>query len=331
MKVAVFDTHEYESASLLEAARFGGHEVTFLQPRLTSETVALAQNHHVVCVFVNDQVNEAVLRKLKEMGVHLVALRSAGFNHVDLKAAHELGISVVRVPAYSPYAVAEFATALLLSLNRKIHKAYNRVHELNFSLENLVGFDLHGKVVGVIGTGRIGTAFTRIMLGFGCKVLAYDLQTNPELTSGVGVRYVTLDDLLAQSDIISLHVPLNKNTHQMINTAAFEKMKPGVFLINTGRGGLIDTKALIQVLKKRKIGGAGLDVYEEEEGVFFQDKSVLGIDDDILARLLTFPNVLITSHQAFLTREALKNIAETTFTSVTQFAQKQNLEFAVQL
>lgn len=236
-----------------------------------------------------------------------------------------MGLTVARVPEYSPYAVAEFATGLLLALNRKIHKAYNRVHEMNFSLEGLVGFDLHGKTAGVLGTGRIGRAFAQIMRGFGCEVIAFDTAPSKEWAQSFGVRYVGKDELYRASDFISLHVPLNPDTRHIIDEAAFARMKPCVILINTGRGGLIDTRALIKVLKRRAIGGACLDVYEEEAGIFFNDLSEKGVDDDELARLLTFPNVLVTSHQAFLTREALANIAETTVANITKFERGEDL------
>jgi D-lactate dehydrogenase len=246
-------------------------------------------------------------------------LRCAGYNNVDLEAAKELGLPIVRVPEYSPYAVAEHALALILALNRKITRAYNRVREGNFSLEGLVGFDLHGKTVGIIGTGKIGGVFARLIHGFGCDILAYDIKQNSELVEQLGVRYVPLAELYQKSDVISLHVPLLPQTRQIINAKAIAQMKDGVFLINTSRGALIDTRALLEGLKSQKIGAAGLDVYEEEEGVFFEDLSGQILKDDVLARLLTFPNVLITSHQAFLTREALTNIAHTTLESVTAF------------
>ncbi|MGZ6309825.1 MAG: 2-hydroxyacid dehydrogenase, partial [Bdellovibrionota bacterium] len=311
MKIAVFDTHRFEQKYLDGANQKFGHRLTYFEPRLTPDTAKLAQGQEVVCSFTNDQLNRASLKILKEEGVRLIALRSAGFNHVDLQAAEDFGLKVVRVPAYSPHAVAEHAIALILALNRKLCRASSRVRELNFSLEGLVGFDLFGKTAGILGTGRIGAIAARILQGFGCQVLAYDRNPDPEL-QGAGVRYVDLQDLLRASDILSLHVPLNPGTHHLIDEAALAQMKSGVMLINTGRGALIDAKALISALKTGKIGAAGLDVYEEEENVFFQDLSDRVLQDDVLARLLTFPNVMITSHQAFLTQEALTNIAETT-------------------
>ncbi len=319
MRAAIFDAHAFERPVLTEANQVYQHDLVFLEPRLTRETAPLAQGFPVICSFANDCLDAETLGILSRGGVRLVALRSAGFNHVDLKAAAQLGIRVTRVPAYSPYAVAEHAVALALSLNRKIHRAFNRVRELNFSLDGLVGFDLHGKTVGVVGTGRIGAAFCRIMHGFGCAVLAYDLQPDATLTAGAQVRYVSLPELFAASDVISLHVPLGPSTRHLVDDQAIGLMKPHVMLINTGRGGLIETTALVKALKEGRIGSAGLDVYEEEENIFFRDLSVTGLQDDVLARLLTFPNVLITSHQGFLTQEALMNIAETTLMSIRDF------------
>lgn len=317
MKIALFGTHRFERAFFEEANQEFRHEVIYFDPCLDRLTAKLAQGFDVVCSFVNDHVDAETIRILKDEGVRLIALRSAGYNHVDLKAASRSGIPVVRVPEYSPYAVAEHAVALILALNRKIHHAYIRVRELNFSLDGLVGFDLHGKTVGIIGTGRIGSVLARIMSGFGCKILAHDIQPNPDLATGAS--YVDLPALYRQSDIISLHLPLTGKTRHLIDAKAIALMKAGVMLINTGRGALIDSKALIDALKTRQIGAAGLDVYEEEEGVFFNDLSDRVLNDDILARLLTFPNVLITSHQAFLTREALTNIARTTFQNISDF------------
>lgn len=319
MKIAVFDAHHFERGPLAEANRPFQHELVFLEARLNPDTAALARGFSVVSSFANDQVDARTLKILHEGGVKLIALRSAGFNHVDLMEASRLGIKVVRVPAYSPYAVAEFAVCLILALNRKIHRSFARVRELNFSLDGLVGFDLHEKTVGVIGTGKIGTVFCRIMAGFGCRVLAYDTKINPELQNVSGVSYVDLAQLYELSDIISLHVPLTLETRHIISEQVMEKMKKGVMLINTGRGALIEASALVSALKSGHIGAAGLDVYEEEENVFFQDLSGQVLQDDILARLLTFPNVLITSHQAFLTQEALHNIAETTLQNVHDF------------
>jgi D-lactate dehydrogenase len=316
MKIAVFDTHRYDREALEAANRAYQFVFSFFDVRLRGDTVALAQGHEAVCVFVNDQLSRPVLAALKEQGVRLIALRCAGFNNVDLKAAKELGLPVVRVPEYSPFAVAEHAVALLLTLNRKIHKAHNRVREGNFSLEGLVGFDLKGKTVGIVGTGKIGRVFAGIMKGFGCRLLAFDVRQDEALVAETGVEYVTMERLFAESDIISLHVPLMPETHHLVNEAALNSMKPGVVLINTSRGALVDASALIKALKQGRMGAAGLDVYEEEAGVFFEDLSGLVLQDDVLARLLSFPNVIITSHQAFLTKEALGNIAETTLGNV---------------
>ncbi|QDK47034.1 2-hydroxyacid dehydrogenase [Bdellovibrio sp. ZAP7] len=310
MKVAFFSARKYEEKFFQEAQKDSEIEFDFLEARLTEKTVQLASGYQGICVFVNDVLNEAVLTELHKLGVRFIALRCAGFNNVHLPTATKLGLRVVRVPEYSPYAVAEHAVALLLTLNRKIHKAHYHVREMNFSLEGLVGFDLHGKTVGIIGTGRIGHVFAKIMNGFGCSILVHDIKTDPEIEAMA--KYVNLDELLRKSDIISLHCPLNEATKHLIDESAFAKMKSNAVLINTGRGGLIDTQALIKALKAHRIGGACLDVYEEEEGVFFTDQSSEGITDDILARLTTFPNVIMTSHQAFLTQEALMNIADTT-------------------
>lgn len=319
MKIAVFDTHRYDREALEHANGAFHYTFSFFDVRLKPETAALAQGHDVVCAFVNDQLTRSVLEALKQYGVRLIALRCAGFNNVDLKAAKELGLPVVRVPEYSPYAVAEHAVALLLTLNRKIHKAHNRVREGNFSLDGLVGFDLKGKTVGIVGTGKIGKVFTQIMKGFGCRLLAFDVRQDEALVKETGVEYVAMERVFAESDVISLHVPLIPQTYHLVNEAALALMKPGVVLINTSRGALVDASALIKALKQGRIGAAGLDVYEEEAGVFFQDLSGHVLQDDVLARLLTFPNVIITSHQAFLTKEALGNIAETTLGNVKGF------------
>ncbi|HEY0876239.1 MAG TPA: 2-hydroxyacid dehydrogenase [Vicinamibacterales bacterium] len=318
MRIAVFDTHTYDRAALEAANAKYGHELTFFEPRLTAETAQLAAGFSAVCSFVNDRLDRAALEKLHEGGTRLVALRSAGYNHVDLPAASDLGLTIVRVPAYSPHAVAEHAVALLLALNRKIYRAFNRVREGNFELDGLVGYDLLGKTVGVVGTGKIGAVFAGIMRGFGCRVLAFDLRPDEQLTAA-GVAYVTREEIFAASDILSLHVPLTPDTRHMIDAAALASMKRGVVLINTSRGALIDTRALIAALKTGQIGAAGLDVYEEEEGIFFRDLSNQVLQDDVLARLLTFPNVLITAHQAFLTHEALEGIAHTTLDNVRVF------------
>jgi D-lactate dehydrogenase len=318
MRVAVFSTKPYDERSLAAANTSFGHELEFLEPRLTPATAPLAAGFPAVCAFVNDQLNDAVLDVLAKGGTRLIALRSAGFNHVDLHAAARLGLTVARVPAYSPYAVAEHAVALTLALNRKLHRAYARVRDGNFSLDGLLGFDVHGSTVGVIGTGRIGLVFARIMRGFGCTLLAYDPYPNTEALD-LGARYVDLPELFAASDIIALHSPLTADTHHLIDDAALAQMKDGVMLVNTSRGALVDTRAAIEALKSGKLGALGLDVYEEEEELFFEDFSGQVITDDVFARLLTFPNVLITGHQGFFTREALGNIADTTLANVTAF------------
>ena len=324
MRIAVFDTHRHDRAALEEANAAHGHALTFFEARLTSQTASLAAGFDVACSFVNDRVDRAALETLRAGGVRLVALRSAGYNHVDLEAAEELAMPIVRVPEYSPHAVAEHAVALVLALDRGIHRAYARVREGNFSLDGLLGFNLHGKAVGLVGMGRIGSATARIFLGFGCRVLAYDVRPQAALEPP-GVEYVALDALYERADVVSLHVPLTPSTHHMIDAAALARMKPGVMLINTSRGALIDSRALIAALKTGHVGAAGLDVYEEEEGVFFEDLSNTVLQDDVLARLLTFPNVLITSHQGFFTREALAAIAETTLASATAFARGEPL------
>ncbi len=316
MKTLLFDAHRYDRESFTTANHDATHELTFLEVRLTRATAPLAAGHDVVCAFVNDQLDADVLAILRAAGVRLIALRSAGFNHVDLAAAARLDLPVVRVPEYSPHAVAEHAVALVLALVRKLPRAHARVRDGNFSLDGLVGFDLHGKTVGLIGTGRIGLVAARIFGGFGCVVIAHDLVAAPTSL----VSYVGLDELYRRSDIISLHVPLTPATRHVIDAASLDRMKRGVILINTGRGALIDTPALVDALKRGQIGGAGLDVYEEEEGVFFEDLSNQVLQDDVLARLLTFPNVVVTSHQAFLTREALAAIADTTLASIAAFA-----------
>jgi D-lactate dehydrogenase len=319
MKIAFFDAHNFERNAFDRLLPSYTHKIEYIEPRLNAQTANLAKGFDVVCSFVSDRLDAEALRILKSGGVKLIALRSAGFNHVDLKMAKELSMPIVRVPEYSPYAVAEHAVALLMTVNRKIHKAYARVRELNFSLDGLVGFDVHGKTVGLIGLGRIGTAAAKIFKGFGCEVLVYDKKPDLSQEQKIGIKFVELKTILKNSDVISLHVPLNQESKHILNQAAFNEMKQGAIVINTGRGGLIETKALIHALKTKKLGGAGLDVYEVEEGVFFNDLSATGIDDDLLARLITFPNVVITSHQAFLTHEALANIAEQTLQNVDAF------------
>ncbi|GAB1541243.1 2-hydroxyacid dehydrogenase [Scytonema sp. NUACC21] len=320
MKVAVFSTKAYDRQFLEAANAQNQHELVFFEPRLDRDTAILAAGFPAVCVFVHDQADAPTLELLASRGTRLLALRCAGFNNVDLKVAAELGMTVVRVPAYSPYAVAEHAVGLILSLNRKIHRAYSRVREGNFSIDGLLGFDLHGRTVGIIGTGKIGQIVGQIMKGFGCHLLAYDVYRNPEVET-LGARYVELSELFANSDIITLHCPLTPQTHHLINTQAIEQMKPGMMLINTSRGALIDTKAVIGGLKSGKIGYLGIDVYEQESDLFFEDLSDEIIQDDVFQRLITFPNVLITGHQAFFTEEAVRNISETTIANITDFEQ----------
>ncbi|GAB4476248.1 MAG: 2-hydroxyacid dehydrogenase [Anaerolineae bacterium] len=318
MRVAVFSTKPYDREFLLAANANAGHQLIFYEPRLTYNTVTLAESCPAVCVFVNDDLSERVLNRLYDQGTCLVALRSAGFNNVDLEAAERLGMTVVRVPAYSPYAVAEHTVGLILTLNRKFHRAYNRVREGNFALDGLLGFDLNGRTVGIIGTGKIGRVTASILRGFNCHVLAYDPYPHPEIEQ-MGGRYVDLDTLLAGSDIVSLHCPLTPETYHLIDAQALVRMKPGAMLINTSRGALVDAEAAIEALKSGQLGALGLDVYEEEADLFFEDLSGRVITDDVFARLLTFPNVLITGHQAFFTREALTAIAETTISNITLF------------
>lgn len=320
MRVAIFSTKSYDRAFLEAANTTYDHELIFFEPRLTPETSILAAGFPVVCVFVNDQLDANVLTTLARQGTGLIALRSTGFNHVDLVAAQEHGLAVMRVPAYSPHSVAEHTVGLILALNRKLHRAYARVREGNFALDGLLGFDLHGRTVGIIGTGQIGTVVAQIMHGFGCHILAHDLFHNPTCVE-FGVRYVTMPELLAESDIVTLHCPLTPDTHHLIGVQALHQMKHNVMLINTSRGALVDTRAVIEALKSGRIASLGLDVYEEEADLFFEDLSNHVIQDDVFARLLTFPNVLITGHQAFFTRNALERIAETTLANITAFEQ----------
>lgn len=326
MKIAFFDTHDFERPFFEMANQTYNHSITFFEPRLTYQTASLANGFKCVCSFVNDKLTSETIQYLYDEGVRLLALRSAGFNHVNLDAASAVGLKVVRVPEYSPFAVAEYAIGLILTLNRKIHRANTRVHEGNFSLNGLMGFDLHDKTIGIIGTGKIGSIMCKIMNGFGCRVLAYDIKIDEKLNEEKTCKYVSLDDLFSQSDIISLHAPLTPESHHMIDQKSISQMKKGVMLINTGRGALIDTKALINALKKGQVGHAGLDVYEEEEGIFFEDLSEQILQDDTLARLLTFPNVVLTSHQAFLTKEAVTNIARTTLQNITDFENGDELK-----
>jgi D-lactate dehydrogenase len=319
--VAVFDTKPYERESLERASTASGHiDWRFLECRLARETAPLAGGAQAVCAFVNDHLDRPCLEVLKEQGVELACLRCTGFNNVDLAAARELKIAVTRVPVYSPYAVAEHAVALLLALNRKIHRSFNRVRELNFSLKGLVGFDLHGKTAGIVGTGKIGRVVGRILHGFGMEVIATDPFPSPEWAEELGVEYVDPPALARRSDVISLHIPLTPDTRHMIRQETIQMLKPGAILINVSRGALIDTTALIEALKSGHLGGVALDVYEEEEGIFFEDLSGQVLQDDELARLLTFPNVIITAHQAFLTSEALMDISRTTVANLEALA-----------
>jgi len=320
MKVAVFSSKSYDKTFLNAANEAVGHELVYYDSKLDASTAPLVGNAPAVCVFVNDVLDRATLEILHQCGVKLIALRCTGFNNVDLQAAGELGLTVVRVTAYSPYSVAEHAVGLILCLSRKYHRAFNRVREGNFSLDGLLGFDLHARTVGIIGTGKIGMVLAEILQGFGCRLLGYDAYPNPNFPKFNRAEYVTLDELYAQADIISVHCPLLPETHHLIDASALEKMKPGVILINVSRGALIDTEAMIEGLKSQKIGALGLDVYEEEEDLFFQDLSFKIIQDDIFQRLLTFPNVLVTGHQAFFTQEALTDIATTTISNISDFA-----------
>ncbi len=313
MKIAFFDTKQYDKDSF-ETYRHDDMTFKYFETKLTIDTVSLCQGFDGVCIFVNDTADSDVIDKLCEYGIKFIALRCAGYNNVDLKHAHGK-IHVFHVPAYSPYAVAEHTMALLLTSVRRTHKSYIRTKDFNFSLNGLTGFDLHGKTIGVIGTGKIGRIFIQICRGFGMKVIAYDKYP----AENSGIEYVSLDEIYEQSDIISLHCPLTRDTHHIINKSAIEKCKKGVIILNTSRGALIDTEALLEGIKSRKVGAACLDVYEEESDVFFEDFSGHIIDDDILARLISMPNVLVTSHQAFLTEEALSNIAETTIENITDF------------
>lgn len=317
MRVAVFGTKGYDRRFLSEANAVNGHDLVFLEPRLDISTAALAAGCGAVCVFVNDSVDAGVLEALAGLGVRLVALRCAGFNNVDLGAAARLGIDVVRVPAYSPHAVAEFTIGLMLAVDRHIPRAWSRVRDNNFALDGLIGRNLHGRTVGVVGTGKIGALVARgLRAGFGCEVLASDVVTDPELEA-IGVRYVPRATLLAEAEIVTLHCPLTPETRHLIDAAAIERARAGLLIVNTSRGALIDTAALIDGLKSRKVGGVALDVYEQEADLFFEDLSNEVVGDDVFQRLLTFPNVLVTGHQAFLTEEALSAIAETTLASIS--------------
>ncbi len=318
MRVAVFSTRPYDRHFLERANSAGRHQLEFHEACLNLSSAGAADGALAVCAFVNDHLDAAVLQRLHDGGVRLLALRSAGFNHVDLEAAAALGIVVGRVPEYSPFAVAEHTVALLLALNRHLHRAYARVREGNFALEGLLGFDLHGRTIGVVGTGKIGECVARIMAGFGCHLLGFDPQPNPACV-GLGMRYVDLPELLANSDVITLHCPLTPQTRHLIDADALARMKPGAMLLNTSRGAVVDTPAVVAALKSGQLGSLGLDVYEEEADLFFRDLSSEVMHDDIFARLLTFPNVLITGHQAFFTEDALTAIAETTLANIDAF------------
>lgn len=315
MRCAVFSTKAYDQ-EFLEAANAGRHDLVFHEARLAPDTTTVAADASAVCAFVNDDLGAEVLERLHRIGVGVIVLRCAGYNHVDLTAARRLGMTVARVPAYSPHAVAEHTVGLMLMLNRHLHRAYNRAREHNFSLTGLLGFDLVGRTVGVIGTGAIGTVVAKIMIGFGCTVVATDPQPREECRA-MGVAYVDLQELYRRADIITLHCPLTPQTHHLIDADAIATMRRGVMLINTSRGALVDTSAVIEGLKSGQIGHLGLDVYEEEADLFFEDLSDVIIDDDLFARLMTFPNVVVTGHQAFFTREALEAIAATTIANLT--------------
>ncbi|MBK8120374.1 MAG: 2-hydroxyacid dehydrogenase [Sulfuritalea sp.] len=324
MKIAVFSAKRYDR-EFLDAANAGaGHQLRYFDAPLDLESVALAAGHDAVCIFVNDTADAAVIEALASGGTRLVALRCTGFNNVDMQAAARFGLKVVRVVTYSPYSVAEHAVALLQAINRKIHRAYNRTRDSNFSLDGLMGFDLHGKTVAVVGTGKIGRVFARIMLGFGCEVIGHDKYPAPEFEA-LGARYAEPGEIGARADIISLHCPLTPETHHIVNKVTLARTKRGALLINTSRGGLIDTEAAIEALKSGQLGGLAIDVYEQEADLFFRDLSSTVISDDIFQRLLSFPNVIVTGHQAFFTEEAISTICETTINSVTEFANGQPL------
>ncbi|WP_312485888.1 2-hydroxyacid dehydrogenase [Massilia timonae] len=324
MKTAVYSARRYDKTMLAQANETAGHELRFLEDRLSRETAILAKGCEAVCVFVNDTVDAEVLGILANQGTRLVATRSTGYNHVDAHAARELGIAVVRVTDYSPNSVAEFAVGLLLAVNRKIARASVRTREGNFDLDGLMGFDLHGKTVGVIGTGKIGTIFARIMAGFGCTLVGYDRYPTPAFEA-LGGRYIGVDELLACSDVVSLHCPLLEETHHIVNAAALARVKRGCVLVNTSRGGLVDTEAAVQALKTGQLGGLAIDVYEQEASLFFQDLSSTIITDDVIQRLVSFPNVIVTGHQAFFTVEAIGQIMRTTIDSIGAFERGEEL------
>ncbi|SFC77341.1 2-hydroxyacid dehydrogenase [Spirosoma endophyticum] len=322
MNIAFFSCQPYEQPFLVEANRNHRHQLTFLPQALTPETVQLAAGHQAICVFVNDQLTRPTLQALAALGIRLVALRCTGYNQVDITTAQELGIRILRVPTYSPHSVAEHAVALLMSLNRKTYLAYQRTKENNFTLDGLMGFDLYGKRVGVIGTGKIGAAFARIMLGFGCHVLAHDKMPAAVLQQ-LGVEYLPLDDVLEKADVLSLHCPLTPETHHIIDATALARMKPGAYLINTSRGGLLDTSAVLDSLQRDHLGALGIDVYELEDDYFFADWSDKDLPDANLNALTHLPNVLVTAHQGFFTREAMEQIAHTTLNNLTYLEQER--------
>ncbi len=325
MEMAMFSTKRYDRRSFEAVNQDFGHDLTFFEPRLTPDTAALAEGFPAICVFVNDDVNRDTIKKLAAGGTKVIATRSAGYNQIDLEAAEEYDLCVVRVPAYSPHAVSEFTVGLILTLGRQIHRAYNRVRDNNFELQGLRGFELNQKTVGVFGTGKIGTAVIKNLSGFGCRLLAYDIYRNPEVEELV--EYIDEPvELIKQADIITFHMPLTPDTYHIINNETMEHLKDGVFIVNTSRGALLDTKAVIEGLKSGKIGYLAIDVYEVESDLFFRDLSNEIVTDDVFARLLTFPNVLVTGHQAFLTDTALRNIAETTLNNITQFEKNDACE-----
>jgi D-lactate dehydrogenase len=324
MKTAVFSARRYDKTMLARANAAAGHELRFLEDRLTAASAPLAAGCEAVCVFVNDTVDADVLAILSQQGVRLVATRSTGYNQIDAAAAERLGIAVVRVTDYSPYSVAEFAVGLLLAVNRKIARASWRTREGNFDLDGLMGFDLHGKTVGVIGTGKIGTIFARILSGFGCTLLGHDRYPSPAFEA-LGGRYVSVDELLASSDVVSLHCPLTEETRHIVNAASLARAKRGSILVNTSRGGLVDTEAATEALKTGQLGGLAIDVYEQEANLFFQDLSSTIICDDVIQRLVSFPNVIVTGHQAFFTEEAIGQIMQTTIDSISAFERGEEL------
>ena len=330
MKVAVFSAKRYDREFLNVANASAGHQLRYFDTPLDVESAALATGYEVVCIFVNDAANAEVLKVLAAGGTRLIALRCTGFNNVDLKTAADLGLKVVRVVTYSPHSVAEHAVSLLQAINRKIHRAYNRTRDSNFELDGLMGFDLHGKTVAVVGTGKIGCVFTKIMLGFGCEVIGYDKYPS-ETFLALGARYAEPGEIGAKADIISLHCPLTPETHHIVNADTLSRAKRGALLVNTSRGGLVDTEAAIEALKSGQLGGLALDVYEQEADLFFRDLSSTIIADDVFQRLLSFPNVIVTGHQAFFTQEAITTICETTINSVTQFANGQPLTDEIKL